>query len=523
MLQYVKELVDRLDSKKLEQIKQIATSKEGVIGITASIVLSTAYSYHRYTTRPISKGCPLVPYTLPFVGSTLEYRKDPEAFCKKWHDKLGPVFRAHLFGKEVTVVGGHEVKEVFLNKHFDFLRAVDKTFNLRLLTNGASPENFAPDPIRKLVTKYLTPNLDIYTERVVKRFQEGVNDFLGGADSKDLPHVYPLVQHMIAKASASIFVGEKLADNPLLIDSFKNMVIDVGSELTPNPWIEPFPLLVYLRMWYIGKTAPSCKKHKDQLRKAIGPELEDRLYQMKNNPQWEKPDDILQRIIEEEDLIGDSYIECVVDLITALIFASIHTTSEASTVVLYRILANPEIVDELRKEQEEVFREEGTDKNFGAQVFTRDIIKKFVKLDSVCREASRLKSEFIKFGHEYDGPSPITLSNGAIISPGDDVLIDLWKNHRDSEIQHGMEDPCEFKPFRFVNADKQSTKVGEDYLVFGMGRHACPGRWFAMQEVQTIVSMLIREYDIKSTSPVGFPTDDRSLPYGMFRLEKRKT
>jgi cytochrome P450 len=36
-------------------------------------------------------------------------------------------------------------------------------------------------------------------------------------------------------------------------------------------------------------------------------------------------------------------------------------------------------------------------------------------------------------------------------------------------------DAEEFKPFRFVNANSPATKVDRNYVVFGGGKHACPG------------------------------------------------
>lgn len=44
----------------------------------------------------------MVPYTWPFIGSTPEYRKDPQTFVEKWTKELGPVFRAYLFGNVRT-------------------------------------------------------------------------------------------------------------------------------------------------------------------------------------------------------------------------------------------------------------------------------------------------------------------------------------------------------------------------------------------------------------------------------------
>jgi cytochrome P450 len=40
------------------------------------------------------------------------------------------------------------------------------------------------------------------------------------------------------------------------------------------------------------------------------------------------------------------------------------------------------------------------------------------------------------------------------------------------------EDAEEFKPFRFVNTNSPATKVDRSYIIFGGGKHACPGYLF---------------------------------------------
>jgi cytochrome P450 len=40
------------------------------------------------------------------------------------------------------------------------------------------------------------------------------------------------------------------------------------------------------------------------------------------------------------------------------------------------------------------------------------------------------------------------------------------------------EDAEEFKPFRFVNTKSPATRVDRSYIVFGGGKHACPGYLF---------------------------------------------
>ena len=43
----------------------------------------------------------------------------------------------------------------------------------------------------------------------------------------------------------------------------------------------------------------------------------------------------------------------------------------------------------------------------------------------------------------------------------------------------------------------QFTSIGDTSQNFGLGKHACPGRFFAAQEIKIILSYLLLNYDIK--------------------------
>ena len=47
------------------------------------------------------------------------------------------------------------------------------------------------------------------------------------------------------------------------------------------------------------------------------------------------------------------------------------------------------------------------------------------------------------------------------------------------------------------HARNQFVTTNEQNLMFGYGRHACPGRFFATNEIKMIVAKMILEYDIK--------------------------
>jgi cytochrome P450 len=49
-----------------------------------------------------------------------------------------------------------------------------------------------------------------------------------------------------------------------------------------------------------------------------------------------------------------------------------------------------------------------------------------------------------------------------------------------------------------VVASSQFVGVGPSSLLFGFGRHACPGRFFAANEIKMIMAGILMDYKIKN-------------------------
>ena len=69
--------------------------------------------------------------------------------------------------------------------------------------------------------------------------------------------------------------------------------------------------------------------------------------------------------------------------------------------------------------------------------------------------------------------------------------------------------PETFDPWRFYNKRSQSKQedtrqafsfTSEEWLQFGLGVQACPGRWLASKEVKIILAILITQFDIEYDS-----------------------
>lgn len=61
-----------------------------------------------------------------------------------------------------------------------------------------------------------------------------------------------------------------------------------------------------------------------------------------------------------------------------------------------------------------------------------------------------------------------------------------------------------------------------DHLVFGYGRHACPGRFFALAEIKLILAHMILTYDIKLENDVQTPPPAFWFGYNVVQDSKTK-
>jgi cytochrome P450 len=89
---------------------------------------------------------------------------------------------------------------------------------------------------------------------------------------------------------------------------------------------------------------------------------------------------------------------------------------------------------------------------------------------------------------------------------GSRVSVSAWGIHHDEDIYPNA---YTFDAFRFsrphengtVCEDKKEAHLlvspSEDYLPFGFGRHACPGRYFAAVETKLFLAYMAVHYDLK--------------------------
>jgi cytochrome P450 len=246
----------------------------------------------------------------------------------------------------------------------------------------------------------------------------------------------------------------------------------------------------------------------------IRPMVEDRFARMGEfGADWDdKPNDMLMWLMDESKGVERS-LEGLARRMLVVNFAAIQSTSTTFVNVLYRLLSNPEYVESLRHDVETAVAEEG---------WTKAGIDKMHKIDSFLRETQRL-DDLDWLTVTRLALRPFTFSNGVTIPAGTLVSVPGGVIHKDGEL---YPNPEEFDGFRFVKlrehnvdvtARHQALSTSVDHLTFGYGRHACPGRFFAVNEVKAFLAHIVVTYDIKFEEGKQAP---RELHVGSMRIPR---
>ncbi|CAI2163292.1 20710_t:CDS:2 [Funneliformis geosporum] len=424
----------------------------------------------------------LVYYKYPIIGHTIDYHKESTKFIKECHEKYGEIFSLYVFGQIITIVGGELSPEIFKNhKEFSFNAAIDEFFPLHGFMGR--PREFLSG-LTTIVQRNLSGDLKFYTNRVQGQLLKSIDEIIG--DGKVLQPPLKSLQLLVAKPVAAA-VAEEFTDDKELINSFAYSVNDISSFLSFPPilhFISPKLHQKFLITFFRIANNPFVD-HRETIKRKITPVVKKRLSEMKKlDGAYTPPVDILQNFI---DMFGDD-IDSITDYIISLIFAAVHTTSTSLNSILQEFVNNPQFHEELLEEQKQLFKSKEND------YYTIEQISKLERLDSMVRETFRLYVGASTLPHKVLSPY-YTFSSGHQVPKGRNVYIRVKEIHNDDKI-HGQNSK-EFNAFRHLESKSPASRVEKNFLTFGFGKHACPGRFFAVNEIKIALHYLLLKYDIR--------------------------
>ncbi|KAI0169271.1 cytochrome P450 [Hypoxylon sp. FL1284] len=307
--------------------------------------------------------------------------------------------------------------------------------------------------------------------------------------------VYPTVLRMVAKISGAIFIGPELCRSEVYLSASTGYTLDFINAVTNiKRWSRRWRWIGRYFTPEIGKLFAERRKAHDFLR----PILEQRRQAMQAG--HDMPDDALQWMLNRQDEYGLSD-KVLAETQLNLSMAAIHTTTLTVTMILYDLVVRPDIILELRKEIDAVLAA-----NDG--VMTSQALFQMKLLDSVMKESQRVNpGSIVRFQRYVD--KPVTLSDGTHLPAGYMIEAAHALTVQDSDVFRNPEtfDPRRFLDLRngtsedllqYKNREQyQFVTVTKDFMHFGYGRHACPGRFFAANEIKLILARILLEYDVR--------------------------
>ncbi|KAL8296103.1 hypothetical protein RB600_001545 [Gaeumannomyces tritici] len=372
---------------------------------------------------------------------------------------------------------------------------------------------------QKVVTKHLTKRLNTITEPLARETSFAVGEVLGASSDWIEAAIYPQVLEIIARLSSRVFLGSEVCRNEEWLDITKNFTV------AQNEAIERLRLYPSFLRFLIYHFDPACRRTEAQWRRANS--IVQGVVAQRRREQAEcaakgLPAPVYNDAIEWGELETDGGMSYnPTNLQLGLSFAAIHTSTDLLCQTLLHLATHPGTIEALREEMLEVLPAHG---------WAKSTLVQLKLLDSALKEAQRLKP-FQMLGMIRKVEADTVLENGLSFRRGEYICVDAF-NLRNPAI---YENPDEFDMYRFRKMRDQpggehkaqlvSTSI-ED-IAFGHGKYACPGRFFAANEIKIAICYMLLRYDWKAvpgttTVPVFFGTDPLVDRNSMLAFRRRK-
>ncbi|KIJ13823.1 hypothetical protein PAXINDRAFT_170142 [Paxillus involutus ATCC 200175] len=486
------------------QVPALSDGIQGAYGLVGIAV--AAFVVAKLSKRPNLDAIPTVGSST-WLGSWWAgiqfFTKATDVIREGYEKHKGMPFKVAGMYRWNVVLSGHPFVEDVSKASEDelsLLEAANEDFKLEYMVGHDVYHNPYQIPI---IRSQLVRNLEILypdiRDEIVTAFEETLD--LRGNEWKSVP-AFQTIRKVVCRTSNRIFVGLPLCRDPDWIDLNERFALDV---VKGGLIIGFFPKVLAPLVARFMTSVPGSTRRGMKL---LGPMIEERRKHIEEyGKDWaDKPNDFLTWLMDHPDGSQGSVKELTLRILT-LNFAALHSTSISFAQALYNLAANPQYMHSLREEVEAIVETDG---------WSKGAIAKMRKLDSFLKESQRMEGiGCVIMSRKV--MKDFTLSDGTVLPKGTYVTF----ASQATSLDNGVYDHAEkFDPFRFASMGEEDgddakhsfVSANPDYLAFGHGRHACPGRFFVATELKTMLAHVVLTYDIKLEDNATRP---RSLHMGI--------
>ncbi|WQF84272.1 Putative cytochrome P450 [Colletotrichum destructivum] len=392
--------------------------------------------------------------------------------------------------------------------HVDFVATFIEMFEGKYTTMG-SRSTLHP----RVVKGQLNHHLAEIMPAVQKEIHDAFCDVFPTCVDWTPVQVVDSLTRIVARVSSCMFGGTELSRNKEWVESSISFAIDgfIGAQKLKGypeflkPIVARFiPEIQKIAGHYAAAEAAAIPLL--EARRRTGEAAADLLFWMEK-----------QAINEEHDS------KFLASILLKVSFAAIHTSAAAPAQLVYDLCERPDYIEPLREEIRSVADCDGFIDKSGFLGMT--------KMDSFMKESQRF-NPLLLITFERVVHRPFTLSSGFTIPAHTTIGVPTQAINMDKLL---YPNPETFDPFRFSKLRKEQPEMdgraqyvssSSSSLSFGYGRHACPGRFFAAQEIKAIMAFLLQNFDMRFTSgqsrPESMRVETQFLPDPMATVEFKR-
>ncbi|KAK2594258.1 hypothetical protein QQS21_008037 [Conoideocrella luteorostrata] len=436
------------------------------------VLVATTLLAIRVLTKPISN----VPLVNPpnFFEVTATRRKlhaltsARSLLSKAYEEFPNKCFRFMAEFAEVVVLPPEFANDIRNDERFDFTGFVRQLIPSQIY--GLDAFRGGSHTLKAVVQRDLTKSLS-------KDYQPALTEW-HTLTTRDM------VLHLVARVSSRVFLGSELCRNEQWLRVTREYTVaSFSSAEQMRLW--PAPLRRIASYFHPGcRHAASLLK---EARQCMEPVLERRKRERASGNYIPYNDAI--EWFEAAAANGDEYDPVFAQLILSA--AAIHTTTDLLCQVIGDLAQNPEFIEPLRQESIQSLSEGG---------WKKTTLYNMKLMDSCIKESQRMKPVSLLAMRRLV-TEDVKLPDGTFIPKGSLSAVSsdrMW----DATV---YENPNKWDGARSFNKRKlegqenaaQFVTTGPDHLAFGHGKHACPGRFFAANEIKILLVHILLKYDFK--------------------------
>lgn len=414
--------------------------------------------------------------SLPLVGHSLEFLRDPLVFSRRQHARFGPVSRVNfLFANRACLLSA-EANELVLrdrdgtfSAHHGWMPILGDLFPMGLmLRDGADHRQHR----RLMQPAFRAEALRGY----LRRMQPHIDTAVAQWAASPRINFYPAVKRLTLAIAADCFLGLELQRE---IDEVNKAFSDVVEAST-----------AVVRAPVIGRKYARGLAGRRYLERFIRARIDAR--------RAGSGDDLFSQLCHATDEDGASYSDSdIVDHIIFLMMAAHDTTTSALTTIVYALAAHPEWQHRLRADAQRI----------GGAALEAEAMEDAALTGQVLREALRLYPPLTTIVREATRDCEV---HGYRIPAGTSVSIFPIFTHRDPRHWNA---PDRFDPARFDNARAEHRDHPFAWVPFGGGAHTCLGLHFAEMQVKAVMHAMLQR--LSWQVPEGY-----EMPYQLAPIAK---